>query len=98
MTWTQNYDPLGSDLLSPLAAAVPVAVLLGLLASGRVPAPAAALAGLAAAVLTAVFVFTPVEARDPAGPGRAAWAGTVLGAARNGAAYGLLPIGGIVLN
>src|SRR5581483_4756949 len=23
MTWTQTYDPLGSDLLSPLAAAVP---------------------------------------------------------------------------
>jgi lactate permease len=98
MTWSQNYDPIGSDLLSPLAAAVPVVVLLGLLASGRVPAPAAALAGLAAAFLTAVFVFTPVEARAPDGPGRVAWAGIVLAAAGNGAAYGLLPIGWIVLN
>ncbi len=98
MTWTQTYDPLGSDLLSPLAAAVPVAVLLGLLASGKVPAPAAALAGLATALLTAILVFTPAEARDPAGPGLAAWAGTVLSAAGYGAAYGLLPIGWIVLN
>src|SRR5215475_116207 len=96
MTWTQTYDPLGSALLSPLAAAVPVVVLLGLLASGRVPAPLAALAGLVAAVLIAVFVFTPPEAAG--GAGRGAWADTVLTAAGFGAAYGLLPIGWIVLN
>jgi lactate permease len=98
MTWTQNYDPLGSDLFSPLAAAVPVVVLLGLLASGRVSAPAAALAGLTAALLSAVFTFAPPEVHDPAGPGRAAWTATVLTAAGYGAAYGLLPIGWIVLN
>ena len=46
MTWTQNYNPLDSALLSPLAAALPVVLLLGLLATGRVSAPAAALAGL----------------------------------------------------
>jgi lactate permease len=98
MTWTQTYDPLGSAVLSPLAAAVPVVVLLGLLASGRVAAPLAALAGLAAALVIAVFVFTPPEAREPADPGTAAWAGTVLSAAGFGAAFGLLPIGWIVLN
>ncbi len=98
MTWTQNYDPFNSPVLSPLAAALPVVLLLGLLASGRVSAPLAALAGLAAAVLTAVYAFTPVEALSPDGPGRSAWAGTVLAAAGYGAAFGLLPIGWIVLN
>jgi lactate permease len=98
MTWTQTYDPFGSALLSPLVAAVPVVVLLGLLASGRVPAPLAALAGLAAALLIAVFGFAPVEATAPDSPGRAGWAGTMLAAAGYGAAFGLLPIGWIVLN
>jgi lactate permease len=98
MTWTQTYDPLGSALLSPLAAALPVVVLLGLLASGRVPAPIAALAGLVTAVLIAVFTFAPPEVADPSGPGRTGWARTVLAAAANGAAFGLLPIGWIVLN
>src|SRR2546423_13650153 len=98
MTWTQNYDPFANAALSPLAAALPVVLLLGLLASGRVSAPAAALAGLAAAVLTAVFAFTPVEALTPDGPGYAAWAGTVLGAAGYGAAFGLLAIGWLLLN
>jgi lactate permease len=96
MTWTQNYDPFGSAVLSPLAAAIPVVLLLGLLASGRVPAPAAAVAGLLSAILCAIFFFTPVEARDSASLG--AWAGTVLAASGYGAAYGLLPIGWIVLN
>jgi lactate permease len=96
MTWTQNYDPFASPVLSPLAAAVPVLLLLGLLASGRVPAPAAALAGLTAAILAAVFAFTPVEATSPEGVAR--WGGAVLAAAGYGAAYGLLPIGWIVLN
>jgi lactate permease len=95
MTWTQTYDPLQSALLSPLAAAVPVVVLLGLLASGRVSAPLAALAGLAAALLIAIFTFTPGEV---AGAGISGWAGVMLTAAASGAAFGLLPIGWIVLN
>ena len=95
MTWTQSYDPLQSALLSPLAAAVPVVVLLGLLASGRISAPLAALAGLTAALLIAIFTFTPPEAAQT---GHADWAGTMLTAAGYGAAFGLLPIGWIVLN
>jgi len=55
--WTQNYDPLGSWPLSTLVAAVPVLVLLGLLASGRATAWQAALAGLATAMAAAVGVF-----------------------------------------
>jgi lactate permease len=98
MPWTQTYDPFGSALLSPLAAAIPVVLLLGLLASGRVSAPWAALAGLAAAFLVAVFGFAPPEVADPNGPGRAGWAGTMAAAAGYGAAFGLLPIGWIVLN
>ena len=95
MTWTQTYDPLQSALLSPLAAAVPVVVLLGLLASGRVSAPLAALAGLAAALVIAIFTFTPSEA---ASAGISGWGGVMLTAAASGAAFGLLPIGWIVLN
>jgi lactate permease len=98
MTWTQNYDPFGSGALSPLVAAIPVVLLLGLLASGRVPAPAAAVVGLTAALLVAIFAFTPVEAQASDGSGRLGWAGAMLAAAGYGAGFGLLPIGWIVLN
>src|SRR5207253_4459190 len=98
MTWTQNYDPFASGVLSPLIAALPIVLLLGLLASGRVSAPLAALAGLLAAFLTAVFAFVPPEAGTAEGPGLFDWAGTMLAAAGYGAAFGLLPIGWIVLS
>ena len=55
--WTQNYDPFHSWPASTLAAALPVVVLLGLLASGRASAWAAALAGLVTASGMAVGVF-----------------------------------------
>ena len=55
--WTQVYDPLGNWPASTLVAAVPVLILLGLLISGRFPAWAAALAGLASAIGAAVAVF-----------------------------------------
>jgi lactate permease len=95
MTWTQNYDPFASPLLSTLVAALPVVLLLGLLASGRVSAHMAALFGLLTAVLAAIFAFTPVEAETA---GRAVWAGTVLAATAQGAAFGLFPIGWIVFS
>src|SRR6516225_851446 len=89
--WTQVYDPLNSPVLSPLLAAVPVVLLLGLLATGRVSAQVAALAGLVAALLVAVLAYVPQSA-DVAG-----WAPTMLAAAGYGAAFGLFPIGWIVL-
>lgn len=97
MLWTQKYDPFNSPWLSTLAAALPIVILLGLLASGRVTAPRAAAAGLATALVTAVFAFAPIETTQLDGSGLAGWAGAVLAAAGYGAAFGLLPIGWIVL-
>jgi lactate permease len=53
---------------------------------------------LAAAFLTAVFAYVPEMPDTPSyGARLAAWTPTVLAAAANGAAFGLLPIGWIVL-
>jgi lactate permease len=98
MVWTQNYDPFDSPVLSTLVAALPVVLLLGLLATGKIHAPLAALCGLVAAILAAVFAFTPVEAAEPQSGGQLGWALTIIAAAGHGAAFGLLPIGWIVLS
>jgi lactate permease len=85
MMWNQVYDPFANQVLSTLTAAIPVVMLLVLLASGKIKAHLAALAALTAAILVAVVVFTM-----PAGlAGRA----TLLGIAT-----GFFPIGWIVLN
>ena len=55
--WTQIYDPFNNWPLSTLAASLPVLILLGLLASGRLPAWSAALAGLGTAAVVAILVF-----------------------------------------
>jgi lactate permease len=84
MTWSQNYDPLHGPL-STLAAGIPIVILLGLLAVRRVPAYVAALTGLGAALAVAIGIIgmpAPMAGR----------------AALLGAAYGILPIGWIVLN
>ena len=83
--WPQSYDPLHNVALSTLCAALPVVVLLGTLAVLRVKAHVAALLGLATALAIAVSVFgMPVR--------------MALGTAAYGIAYGLFPIGWIVLN
>jgi len=96
MPWLQNYDPFGSPWLSTLVAALPVVLLLGLLATGRVAAQTAALAGLVAALVAAIFAFTPREAASVEN-GTLEWGQTMLAAAAHGAAFGLWPIGWIVL-
>ena len=57
MTWTQNYDPFGHWWLSTLVAALPIIVLLGLLAGLKVRAHLCAVAGAATAVICAILVF-----------------------------------------
>src|ERR1700746_1236006 len=57
MTWTQAYDPLGHWWLSTLVAALPILVLLGLLAGVEVVAHLCASAGAATAVLVAIIAF-----------------------------------------
>ena len=70
--WLQNYDPLGSPLLSTVLAGAPIVVLLGLLVTGR-SAPFAAMAGLTTALLGAVYGFgMPAPMALAAAPEKAA--------------------------
>ena len=83
--WAQVYDPLGNAFLSTGLAALPVVVLLGALGLFRARAHVAALLALGVALVVALGPFgMPVSAG--------------LAAAGFGAAYGLFPIGWIVLN
>jgi lactate permease len=85
MIWSQNYDPTGVPWLSTVLAALPVLVMLGGLALLHLRAHIAALAGLVTALIVAILFFEMP-------------AGLAARAAGYGAAYGLLPIGWIVLN
>ena len=57
MHWTQVYDPLGHWWLSTIVAALPIVVLLGLLAGFKVRPHLAAIAGAVTALLVSVLVF-----------------------------------------
>jgi lactate permease len=85
MTWEQNYAPVVDTGISALIAALPVVTLLGLLAFWHVRAQIAALAGLLVAAVLAIAVYhMPPQ--------------LTLMAAVFGAAFGLFPIGWIILN
>jgi lactate permease len=85
MPWIQVYDPTGSPWLSTALAALPIVLLLVTLALFEWRAHFAALAGLLSALAVSVFVFgMPI--------------GAAVSTAVYGAAYGLLPIGWIVVN
>jgi lactate permease len=85
MPWNQVYDPLHHWIFSTLLAALPIFILLGTLAFLRLKAHWAAVLGLAAALAVALFVFGMPPAKG-------------LAVALYGAAYGLFPIGWIILN
>src|SRR6516225_7209512 len=83
--WNQVYDPLNSQALSTIVAALPVVTLLVLIASNKVKAHWAAIIALIVANLVAIFIFTLP-------------AGMSLRASVLGAVTGFFPIGWIVLN
>ena len=83
--WNQVYNPLANELLSTLVAAVPVVVLLTLIASGKVKAHIAAIIALVAAICIAIWGFTMPT-------------GLALRASVLGLVSGFFPIGWIVLN
>ncbi|MDB5924961.1 MAG: L-lactate permease [Betaproteobacteria bacterium] len=85
MVWSQVYDPFHNMALSALVAAIPLVVLLGALAFFRIKAHWAAVLGLISALIVTIFAYgMPAH-----------MAGL---AVLNGALYGLLPIGWIILN
>jgi lactate permease len=85
MIWQQNYDPLHNAVLSTLVAALPICLLLGLIGFLKLRPHLAALWGLAAAMAIALWVY-----RMPAP--------AAIGSTIYGAAFGLFPIGWIILN
>jgi len=85
MVWPQVYDPLHNPVLSTLVAALPIVVLLGALGVFKIRAHYAALMGLATALVIAVLVYGMP-------------ASIAASTAVYGAAYGLFPIGWIILN
>ena len=84
-TWTQVYTPVfGNVLLSALVASIPVILLLGLLGFAHLKAHWCAIAGLLSSLTIAILVYgMPTK--------------LALASAGSGAAYGLLPIGWIIL-
>jgi lactate permease len=85
MEWTQNYDPFGNAFLSTAVASLPVVVLLASIAIFGMRIHLAAVLGLVVALGVAIVAFKmPLSMAG--------------GTALYGAAYGLFPIGWIILN
>ena len=85
MTWAQHYNPLNNASLSTVVAALPVVVLLGSIAILRIRVHFSALIGLSVALAIALWVYgMPMT--------------TAAAATAYGAAFGLFPIGWIILN
>ena len=85
MIWHQIYDPLNNKVLSTIVAAIPIVLLLCLIASNKVKTYWGALIGLIATLLVATFAFgMPAE--------------MALKSASLGAVDGFFKIGWIVLN
>src|SRR6187399_2327112 len=83
--WNQIYNPLDNAVLSTIAAAIPVIILLVLIASGKVKAHLAAIVALVVANIITIAIY-----HMPAGMSiRASLLGVVIG---------FFPIGWIVLN
>src|SRR5207237_124949 len=83
--WLQNYDPLHNAFFSTVVAALPVVMLLGSIALLRIRIHVSALLGLTVALVIALLVY------------RMPWR-SAAGAAVFGAAFGLFPVGWIILN
>ena len=83
--WNQVYNPLNSQALSTIAAAIPVVALLVMIASNKVKVHIAAITALIIANLVAIFIFTMP-------------AGMSIRASLLGVVTGFFPIGWIVLN
>jgi lactate permease len=85
MVWSQIYDPLNNAWLSTILASLPVIVLLGALGVFHMKAHVSALLALMVSLTCAILVFgmpTSMAAKT----------------ALLGAAFGLFPIGWIILN
>jgi lactate permease len=83
--WPQNYDPFHNPVLSTVIAALPVVVLLSSIALLKIRIHLSALLGLGVALAVALFAY-----HMPMKP--------AIASAFYGAAYGLFPIGWIILN
>src|SRR6201746_964740 len=83
--WNQIYNPLDNAVLSTIAAALPVIVLLVLIASGKVKAHIAAIVALVVANIITIAIFHMPT-------------GMSIRASLLGVVSGFFPIGWIVLN
>jgi lactate permease len=83
--WNQVYNPFGNATISTLIAAIPVVILLVLIATNKVKAHIAAIIALVLANLVAIYAFTMP-------------ANMSIRASALGVVTGFFPIGWIVLN